>query len=655
MNAKFMIIIAVSVLMIAALTASTLYGMRTVKVMKNFQYAQAKMQTSLTEAVNYVNNINLYSAKFSTVADNWEKRVVNLRENVDYIMKSEERSALPEEFLDAMKYLPDVWRTINITLGNLSLSFKELQAIQLDKDGDFYFSSMGIQMGKVFLKETPYINDVTKCWTKLSEMMPTFLESYDIMDEMNHECMIRLDEITAQREKQFTYLSIFLACLSSLSLLIVVRLMTGNITKRIKRVRDISLQLAEKDFTVALKPSGSSEMKNLMANMNNMVNELNDFFLVVKKSAAKAIDSGLQITNSANSTAAATTEIDAHIESITNEFEQITASVGKCVHAIAEMNRQVDNLSHFNSRQTQAIDNSNRTVMEASATLEKISSMAEHRARSAQEMHELVANGDEKISHTAKMLEEVKNQLTEITGVVKIINDIASQTNLLSMNAAIESAHAGDAGQGFAVVAGEIRTLAESTSVNAKKIRESIKGIVDTVASANDASKEASLAFGRVRENADKVINSLQDIAHEIVSIDDHMKNIREKSDETAIAAGEINTFCGRLAEKQKDVSDEVTSMNVLFSEAMGGIREIKRGTSDIVSRITEVSDNSKDSYKNMTDLENILDEFKTKELEITELQEPVEGEVKTESESSVAGTEEAVEFSDIIEEVEEL
>jgi len=181
------------------------------------------------------------------------------------------------------------------------------------------------------------------------------------------------------------------------------------------------------------------------------------------------------------------------------------------------------------------------------------------------------------------------------------------------MNAAIESAHAGEAGMGFAVVAGEIRGLAENTSANAKRIKEAIEEIVKTVNGANEASIQASTAFGKVRVNANDVVQSLQEISNGIQGIDSQMQVIRDKTEVTAQAANEINGYSNRLAESQKTVSEEVSSMNNRFAQAQNGIHEIKRGTTDIVNRINEVSENSKDSYKNMTDLENILEEFKTK------------------------------------------
>jgi methyl-accepting chemotaxis protein len=228
-------------------------------------------------------------------------------------------------------------------------------------------------------------------------------------------------------------------------------------------------------------------------------------------------------------------------------------------------------------------------------------------------MYDLVADGDEKISSTTGILAQITSQLEEIKEVVTIINSVAEQTNLLSMNAAIESAHAGEAGKGFAVVAEEIRTLAEETADNAKRIAKAIGAIVSSVNEANITSSEASVAFSKVSAHSKVVIQSFKDITNGIGKIDSQMHQIKQKSGVTASAADKINSYCSDLANRQKDISDQVDSMNNQFVQAMLAIRQIKQGTENIVERMKVVSSSSKESYKNMTELENVLEGFKTK------------------------------------------
>lgn len=382
---------------------------------------------------------------------------------------------------------------------------------------------------------------------------------------------------------------------------------------KISILQDVTEDLANKDFTVDLEPARSVEINNLMTNLNQMIDQLNDFFVIVKTTTSKAISSGYSINDSANSTAAATAEIDSNIEKINQQFDTITQIVKDTVAVITEMNIHVDTLVQNNNDQTVAIEDSNNAVNEVVNTLEFINEMANSRSKGAEEMYDLVADGDEKISSTTGILAQITSQLEEIKEVVTIINSVAEQTNLLSMNAAIESAHAGEAGKGFAVVAEEIRTLAEETADNAKRIAKAIGAIVSSVNEANITSSEASVAFSKVSAHSKVVIQSFKDITNGIGKIDSQMHQIKQKSGVTASAADKINSYCSDLANRQKDISDQVDSMNDQFVQAMLAIRQIKQGTENIVERMKVVSSSSKESYKNMTELENVLEGFKTK------------------------------------------
>ncbi len=614
LNTKFSLIIAFTVFSFLILTGLTQYWSRKNMSIKNYQYEQVIVQKNLSELINYINQLDFHQIMSVNAYRDYSEKFEAVDESLSYLVSNPIIRSFPADFRETLSQLEKLWGVNRTRYEKLLPIMEKIEAEKLSVSMASQVQKSGIRDAYLKYPENEQIQRLYEYVISVDAEFSGIFVGYTTMKNLINKASYEFEDILSKANLRYTLFAVIMALVICILLAVSISYVTFNIARRIISIREMSKSLAKKDFTISIDTNGSTEMQDLMNNMNNMVSELNSFLLIVKKTASKAISSGYQINDSANSTAAATTEIDANIESITKEFDMISKAVKKSVAVIGEMDSQVSSLVSHNERQTKSVDDANRTVIEVAETLEHITQMAEARAKDAQEMHDLVADGDNKVKLTANMLTEIKKQLKQIAGVVKIINDIASQTNLLSMNAAIEAAHAGEAGVGFSVVAEEIRSLAESTTVNAKKIRESVNSIVDTVADANDASFQASEAFGKVRENADQVVNSMQDISNDIVQVDEQMKSIRTKTEETAVAASEINNFCEQLAEKQSVVSGEVTSMNNLFAQAQEGIHEIKRGTSDIVHRITEVSDNSKDSYKNMTDLENVLEEFKTQD-----------------------------------------
>jgi len=473
---------------------------------------------------------------------------------------------------------------------------------------------------KIFSKEiNAHIKELDSSWKKVLEADKSSLTTSEMLTyykSLSSQTALISNELAAfvlKKNHLFKIETLIFVILVSIIISILIGFITRTVTKRIIKIKNVTEILADKNYSAEFVPEGSKEMNAVMTNINKMVDSINYFFEVVKTTTSKAISSGYAINDSANSTAAATAEIDANINKINEQFMNIKDSVNIVVQAISEMNLHVDTLVENNSNQTEAIADSNTSVKEVVQTLNHINGMAEERAKSVEEMHSFVSDGDLKLSSTSKMLEDIAGQLDEITEVVTIINSVAEQTNLLSMNAAIESAHAGEAGKGFAVVAEEIRNLAEETTENSEKIGKVISKIVSSVKDANALSTETAKSFSKIATHADSVISAFKEISGEIKKIDEEMQQIKYKSDETASAASKINSYCGELADKQKQVSTEVTSVSEQFKIAMSSIEQIKNGTEDILLRMRQVTSSSKESYKNMTILENVLEEFKTK------------------------------------------
>ena len=609
---KFSIIVLLTILEIFILTFMSLNGSKKMQEMKNLQYVQASTETQLSELINYLNKLDFWAFTAQNAYRDWEEKASELNANFEELGNSKILKEFSPEFRENIDALMNLWYLFKARFTEIEGFLKEIESFKLPMGYTTSFDTDGI---RATAEKYPDVEDLQAMLSDVEyihEQMPAILKAENTLKKLNNTCGYDIVAQIEVEERKFQLTLIITAVLSSLILALTIAFVTGNISKRIVKVRDMTKTLADKDFTVSIKPNGSSEMTSLMENINNMVEEINNFFIIVKTTASKAISSGYSITDSANSTAAATNGIDTSIENITQEFDKISSAVSKAIMTISEMNNHIDTLVTHNSSQVVAIEDSNKSFDEAANTLQYINSMATERCRSAEEMHDFVADGDEKITSTANMLGLITQQLGEIHDVVTIINNVANQTNLLSMNAAIESAHAGEAGRGFSVVAEEIRKLAEETAKNAKKIKTVVNNIVSSVSEANKASADASNAFAKVSLHADQVINSLKEITERINNIGSQMDNIRTKNDETAVAAEKISAFCGELAEKQQSVSADVDYMNNLFLETRKDINQIKKDTGDIVTRIRVVSDTSKESYKNMTDLENILEQFKT-------------------------------------------
>lgn len=613
LNVKFLMIVAVTALGIGLLTVVSISNIKKISKYKDYQSVQAEATAGVSDIFTFLMKMDYSDFRPTVGYRDFTDKISSLDADFNYLIHDEITKDFNDELRENLDSIESIWSLLKGRFEPIEKVLEQMQDIKLSNSMQTSIYASGIRIAHQDFPDEPEVTLLNNLLLSVHKDIEGVYRNYNTMTKLNMQSSFQFKEVLAGIEKRVVLVTIIIAILLSVFLVLVILIITGNVVRQIGSIEDMTSTLAKKDFSGELEAKGSSEIYSLMENINNMVNQINEFFTVVKTTASKAISSGYSINDSANSTAAATDEININIGKISDVFDKIGKAVGKSINAMVLMNEHVSTLLDNNKTQANAIDASNGAVNSAAETLDVINKMAFERSKNAEEMRVLVADGDEKISLTAEKLNEIAGQLDEIQDVVTIINTVANQTNLLSMNAAIESAHAGEAGKGFSVVAEEIRKLAEETAKNAKKIKTVVNNIVTSVTNANKSSMEASDAFVKVSTHADEVINSLKEISDGVTKVDSQMQQIKERTAETAVVAEKISGYCGDLAEQHKTVSTEVGFMSDLFIETRRDLGRIRKGTSDIVNRMKDVRDASKESYKNMTDLENILEEFKTK------------------------------------------
>ena len=287
---------------------------------------------------------------------------------------------------------------------------------------------------------------------------------------------------------------------SVLTILMIFAFIAGIYIVIIKKLNYVGKSMAnlssgDADLTMKLPVSGKDEFAELCINVNTFIELLHGMISKLNNAQRSLENIGQNLGANSQESASATTEIMANIESVRRQaqaqstaVEETSAVLDKSKDSFGEL---VDNINN----QVAGITESSAAIEEMIGNINSVSNSVTKMNDSIKILDTNVNNSNTKIGHVVDKVNEMASQSQMLLQANNMIAQVASQTNLLAMNAAIEAAHAGEAGKGFSVVADEIRKLAETTTAQSKNINVELKEIIDSIQEVVDLAKDSGEAF----------------------------------------------------------------------------------------------------------------------------------------------------------------
>lgn len=456
-----------------------------------------------------------------------------------------------------------------------------------DSDGNYLFQDMiKTHEGTVFYR-----------WTEQDNSIKAKFASYITIDSLDW-----IIALTGYKDDYFALLTsikvvlLILSIISVVFILIVVFIMSSLLVKPISDttflLKDISR--GKGDLTQKLSTSSKDEIGQMSKYFNIFTENLSHMINNVKKASESSVNIKQNLSANFEETVSSLSQIDLNLQNVNNKMKEMDEKVNNSSNAVNEVMNGIENLDYQIQEQAGAVEESTASVTEMVASLQSVSEIVARKREAAKELVNTSQLGGEQINLTRTSFEQgISANITEISLMTTVIENIASQTNLLSMNAAIEAAHAGDSGKGFAVVADEIRKLAENSTVNSKKISRVIKTIIGHIEETGNYVNKTSEAF--------------TSIENEVKDLDTALVEILNASQELSAGGEQVLSAMTILT----DVSTNVTEKSSGIKENSGiiaeSISEVAMISGNVSKAIDEAASGTAEINKNMTTSQDLI------------------------------------------------
>ena len=367
----------------------------------------------------------------------------------------------------------------------------------------------------------------------------------------------------------------------------------------------------EADLTYRINLHTNDEIGELTRDVDIFLSRQQSLIQELKVAEESLDQIGNNLGTSSQESASAISQIMANIDGVKKQTEHQMEAVNLANTEMDNSLQQVKMLDNLIENQSAGIVESSSAIEEMVGNIAAVSNTARKMTTEFEELTSVTDVGQSRQAEVDAKVTEMSEQSKLLMEANSVITRIASQTNLLAMNAAIEAAHAGEAGAGFSVVADEIRTLAENSSKQSRTIGQELKNITKTIGEVVSSSQQSREAFRTITEKLADTGHLVREIDQAMTEQDAASKQVLEDLQDVNNSTSQVQTTAKDMRDATDKVSQQMQSVTSTAQTVLGSMDEMSSGAVQINNSAQGVMDMANETRENIRGMEQLISRFK--------------------------------------------